>query len=282
MSTQQLQRRLAAGLLLPVHRGVYRVAGAPPSWRQRAMATTLAYGPPSAISHRAAARLLGLGGIKADDPEVTLPRWRDGRRAGIITYRAPLPESEVTTAHRIPVTTPERTLLDLGAVVSSPLLERLVDDATRLRLTSPSALRDLLASRGGHGAQGHGALRQLLAFRLEHPGVGDSGWADRIFGWIVGGGCEEPQRQLQVLIRGRVLILDMAYPDRMIAIEFDGYDHHGGRRRFDSDRDRYTELNLAGWLVVQVTSRTTRAQLLDKVSRALAMRPPGYSAGRVA
>jgi very-short-patch-repair endonuclease len=74
----------------------------------------------------------------------------------------------------------------------------------------------------------------------------------------------------------------MAYPNLMIAIEFDGYEHHGSRYRFDADRDRYTELSLAGWLVVHVTSKTGRAQVLDQVARALAARPAGYAVGRVA
>jgi hypothetical protein len=246
------------------------------------MACTLAYGSPCAISHRAAGRLLGLDNVTAEDPEVTLPRWRDGRRSQIITHRAPLPDSDTTARHHIPVTTPERTLIDLAAVLSPYLLERMVDQAARLHLTTPEALAALQLSRSAHASPGAEALREILQFRLEHPGLGDSQWADRVFGWIVAGGHPDPRRQVQVVVNGRVLILDMAYPDLMIAIEFDGYEHHGGRYRFDADRDRYTELNLAGWLVVQITSKTGQAQVLDQVARALAARPAGYAAGRAA
>jgi hypothetical protein len=282
VSTRECKRHVASGLFVPVQRGVYRMAGAPLSWRQRAMASTLAYGPPCAVSHRAAARLLGLAGVNADDPEVTVPRWRDGRRAEIITHRAPLPEADVTERHHVPVTTPERTLVDLAAVLSPYLVERLVDDATRRGLTTPKALAALEVARCGHASRGAAALREIVAFRLEHPGIGDSEWADRIFGWIVDSCLGEPQRQVQVLVRERVMILDMAFPDRMIAIEFDGYEHHGSRYRFDRDRNRYTELNLAGWLVVQITSKTSRAEVLDKVARALLLRPPGYTQRSVA
>ncbi len=54
LSRSQLHRRLRAGLLVPVGRGVYRLAGSPVTWRQRALAACLAIGDPVAVSHRAA------------------------------------------------------------------------------------------------------------------------------------------------------------------------------------------------------------------------------------
>lgn len=116
-------------------------------------------------------------------------------------------------------------------------------------------------------------LRELLRARLAHPGVGDSVWEDRVFRWIVAAGEEPPERHVQVLLNGAVRVLDMAYPRRMIAIEFDGFEHHQFRRRYHADAGRYSELALAGWLALKVTSGHSEGEVVDRVRRALALRP---------
>jgi very-short-patch-repair endonuclease len=64
----------------------------------------------------------------------------------------------------------------------------------------------------------------------------------------------------------------MAYPAMKVAIEFDGWDAHRLRRHFDDDRARTIELQLAGWLVLPFTSRSTETDVVDAVRRALAQR----------
>jgi len=270
MSIGQLRGLQDRRLLVTVHRGVYRLAGASPSWRQRAMAAHLAYGAPCAVSYRAAARIWGFEGILAEDPEITVPPWRDGSRAGILTHRALLPDSDVTLRYGIPVTTPCRTLVDLARVTSTYLLERAVDHTLRSSLVGAEQLAGYARATRGGGHVGIAALCELLRYRVEHPGIGDSEWADRVYGWIVDSGLEAPLRQVQVTLGGTVWILDMAYPDRKIAIEFDGYDYHGRRHRFDSDAARYDELVLAGWTVLRVTSKHGRDRVVSWVARALA------------
>jgi len=278
MSIGQLRGLLDRDLLVTVHRGVYRLAGASPSWRQRAMAAHLAYGTPSALSYRAAARIWGFEGILAEDPEITVPRWRDGCRARILTHRAPLPASDVSFRYGIPVTTPCRTLVDLARVSSTYLLERAVDHTLRNSLVRPEQLAESVGTIRGSGHVGIAGLCDLLRYRVEHPGIGDSEWADRVYGWIVDSGLEAPLRQVQVMLGSTVWILDMAYPDRKIAIEFDGYDYHGRRHRFDSDAARYDELVLAGWTVLRVTSKHGRDRVVTWVARALAGAAPSERA----
>ena len=60
MSADQRARRVRAGLLIRLHRGVYAVPGAPASFEQRITAASLAGGTGAAVSHRSAARLWGL------------------------------------------------------------------------------------------------------------------------------------------------------------------------------------------------------------------------------
>ena len=56
-----VRHRVRGGLLIPMHAGVYRVAGSPVTWHQRIMAGTLAAGAGAVASHRAAGFLHGLG-----------------------------------------------------------------------------------------------------------------------------------------------------------------------------------------------------------------------------
>lgn len=273
MSDGQLRGLQKQGILTVVHRGVYRIVGEPPSWRQRAMAAHLVYGPPSAISYRAAARIWDFEGILAKDPEITVSPSRRGRHPGVLTHRAALPDRDIGSRYGIPVTTPCRTLADLASVTSTHLLSRAVDQALRQRQTSADELDAYVRANRGFGRRGVAALRELLSFRVEHRDLGDSDLEDRVYGWIVESGLEPPERQVQVALGGTVWLLDHAYPDRKIALECEGFDHHGRRYRFDSDAARYDELVLAGWTVLRVTSKHGRERVVAWVAQALAASP---------
>ena len=124
----------------------------------------------------------------------------------------------------------------------------------------------------------HGGWRRLRALRrlVDERGAGyrpgDTYWEDRLYRWIVAAGLPPPQRQCWVVVGGDRRRLDLAYPGQKIAIEFDGWDTHRLRRHFDEDRARTIELQLAGWFVLAFTSRSTPAEVADKVRRALAQR----------
>ena len=45
--------------------------------------------------------------------------------------------------------------------------------------------------------------------------------------------------------------IDLAYPDRLLAIEADGYRYHSGRHAWQRDLIRQTELTSRGWRVLR-------------------------------
>src|SRR5947207_15951740 len=57
--------------LVPIHPGVYRVAGSPIVWEQELYAACVASG--GVASHRAAARLWGISYVPAQRVEITVP-----------------------------------------------------------------------------------------------------------------------------------------------------------------------------------------------------------------
>ncbi len=65
--------------------------------------------------------------------------------------------------------------------------------------------------------------------------------------------------QHRVEIGGKRYRIDLCYPEHRIAIEFDSWQFHSGRRAFDEDRARANELVLLGFVVLHFTSKSTRS-----------------------
>src|SRR5262249_9693064 len=81
LTADAVARRVRAGLWVVAAPGVSRLAGAPRSWPQRALAAVLSAGPGAVASHRTAAHLWGLDGFAAPGRiDVTLPGPHGRRR----------------------------------------------------------------------------------------------------------------------------------------------------------------------------------------------------------
>lgn len=113
ITAEEIKQRVRRGALIREHRGVYRVGHQAPSIEARYIAAVRACGEGAVLSGRAAAHLLGLVKGRAPPPEVTAPTER--RVARVTTRRARhMDRGDVTTWLGIPVTTVERTLVDLA------------------------------------------------------------------------------------------------------------------------------------------------------------------------
>jgi hypothetical protein len=193
----------------------------------------------------------------------------------VLTHRADLPASDITTRFEIPVTGIARTLLDLSSLLDPATLEKAVDDALRRRYLTIKDLDGRLA------ACNRGGRRRLLALRaiVDARGLGylpgETAWEDRVFNWIVQSGLPIPDRQLWVTVGGKTYRVDIGYMDLKIAIEFDGYEWHHLRSKFDSDRERITALQLAGWVVLSFTSKSSKEQIIESIKQARAQRFAG-------
>lgn len=268
MSLDQLERRIADARLVPVRPGVYRCAGAPPSWEQHLLAVCLS--GEAVASHRSAARLWGLEGIAALRLEVTVPNGRILRLAGVRAHRSTLLGPGFITAHRgIPVTTPARTLIDLSAVASPFRVREAVDDALRERLLTIEQLRACFEMMARRGRRRVAHFRPILVARQPGYDPGDSELERRVARWLAAAGLPAPARQHPVLTEGHRYRIDLAYPDLRIAIELDGWADHGTRGAFDHDRERGNDLELDGWTVLRFTSRSAQHDVVRIVRAAL-------------
>jgi hypothetical protein len=252
MSRPTVTRRVQAGRWIAEHHGVYRVAGSVPSWEQRLMAACLAAG--GRASHRAAARLWGLDGQQAADVEVLVLRDR-GHEWRFTTHRTGRWDP-VDGARRsgVPTTSPARTLLDLAAVVDADALEIALDAALRDGLVRVPRVLWRLESLGGRGRSGSACLRALLEERQGATGRSESALETKALRLIRRAGLPEPAVQHRVRERRRIIArLDLAYPDRLIAVPLDGWRYHATRSVWQRDLASRAQLAAMGWRVVPLT-----------------------------
>jgi hypothetical protein len=176
-----LTRLVSAGLVDHVTRGVHLVvaAGTPnhleekSAWlrlapSRRAWERDAADRDNGTLSHRTACVLHGLGDIPAPQVEITVPRRRTTRIAGVRLHRGDLTRDEITTTNDgLPVTTVERTIRDLlVAQVDGGHLGGVLNDALRRRLVDAQGLLAMMADHapayGISGGDGLHLLRHLL------------------------------------------------------------------------------------------------------------------------
>ena len=146
----------------------------------------------------------------------------------------------------IPVTTRERTLLDLGAVVRPWMVETAINHYLR----TGGTLRKLqlrLAEVGGRGCRGVGVARAILE-NLEPGRPLGSGLEVRYRRLLVANGFWPGVAQHKVVLpNGRPIFIDRAYPEQKVAVELDGYIDHTGKLVFQRDHERYVYLTRLGW-----------------------------------
>jgi hypothetical protein len=236
MTDEMIRHRIATGRWVRVAAGLYRLAGVPVTWKQRASAACLIAGAGAAVSHRSAAVLWGVSGFRPGPLDITVPPGRSNRNALARVHRAAV---EAVVRDRVPVTRPSRMLADLAGVVNGDLLEEAVDDVLCRGLCR---LEDLPA-RGRLGAV-------LQAWNGD--GVAEGVAEMRVARALLAEDLPAPVRQYEIWVGGVFIArVDLAYPPFRLAMELDGFRWHAGRRRFRSDRVRRNRVEAAGWRLLE-------------------------------
>jgi very-short-patch-repair endonuclease len=267
----QILHRLKEGVLEPLHEGVYRFTAVPITWEQQLFAACLAMPSTVAVSHLSGAVLHGLW--TEDDPpvEITVGRALSPELGGVVVHRiADLTPRWITTIGGVPVTTPARLLVDVGAVLPMHLAAVVFDRALRRDIASLAEVRSVIRVVARRGRTGVGIARALVAERS------------------VTNGSTELERQMTAIVRRFLLPVpvtehtvldehgqfiarvDFAYPELKYAIEVDGYEPHSGRRAFEHDRVRQNDLVDDGWTIHRFTWRDVNqhpGRIVDRIRR---------------
>lgn len=242
-----IARRLRAGLLRRLYHGVYNV-GPVLLPHAREMAAILACAGRAVLSLRTTAALWKvMPPQRATDPvDVITTGSSHGRRRRIRARRAwTLRADETTTLHGLPVTTIERTLMDLAGVCSRRELERALAEAYAQKLTSAAAIGRLLDRHAGE--PGVRKLRALIDG--PPPAFTRSEAEEELLGQIRRFGLPEPK--LNVRVCGYEV--DFYWPEQRFIVEVDGYAFHSSARKFEGDRRRDADMAAAGIAVMRVT-----------------------------
>jgi hypothetical protein len=232
---------------------VLRIGGAPETWRQRLMVATLSAGPGCVVSHRAAAALHGFDRFPAGPVEVLVGRpyrSRDPRVRVHSTRR--LDEEDLTVVDGIPVTTAERTLIDLAARVGRNRLEEALDSGVRDGVVDVQLLRDRVEALRRRGRRGIRRIASLVD-AADHARP-TTVLERRFLRGIVRAGLPEPDCQVPVARPdGTLAYVDFLFPGTRVAVEVDGHAAHATRRQRRHDNERANDLVLADLRILRFT-----------------------------
>jgi hypothetical protein len=249
------RRWVAAGRLVPLQRGVYRVGGAPVTPHQRLLASVRFNGDGAVASHRAAAWLWGLPGFAAGFVEVSKPRGRSQRRQdGWVHGSLVLPAHHMTGRFAIPVTTPARTLFDLAGVVHPARAERALDSALAGGLVRLGEVQVVFAELARRGRRGTAMMRELLDARCEGYAAPSSELEALGRAVFAAAGLPEPDVEVD-LGDGEDWIgrVDLLFRASRLVVELDSARHHSALVDRRADTERTQRLRAAGWRVKRVS-----------------------------
>lgn len=253
VTAREIDHVLATARLVAVHKGVYRLSGAPITWNQMMLAATLAAG--GVGSHRAAPSLWGVelpGGVPPMEVSVTRPHCP--RPRGVIVHRSlDLSPDQVVRRHGAPVTNPLRMLVDLGAVVGPDQVAIALESLTSRKIVTVAGARAFRERLGGRGRRGAGVQGEVLDRRALGGQRADSMLEPVMAELCRSRGIPEPDFQVWVLVAAKWRRMDFVYMAEMLDIELDGYEvdgyeDHGAK--FDNwldDKVRDAEITALGW-----------------------------------
>jgi very-short-patch-repair endonuclease len=248
LSRRAIERRIEAGWLVPLYKGVYAVGHTSLTRHSHLVAAVYACGPSALASHRAAGWLWGV--LRGAQPiEVTAPRSRKPRDGFAVHRSRRVDDEDRAVVDAIPATSLARTLVDLADVLTEKRLADAVHESEVLRLFDLNQVERVLERLPGRKGR-HKLARVLAAYSDVQPFTRSG--AERLVHEM----CERhglPTPRVNTWIETEEA--DFYWPEAGLVLEFDGADSHLTRRAFHEDRARDRALATRGIQVVRVTWR---------------------------
>ncbi|WP_205698066.1 type IV toxin-antitoxin system AbiEi family antitoxin domain-containing protein [Conexibacter sp. SYSU D00693] len=251
--------RLAAGRLIPLHRGVYLVGHRAMHPQAPWMAAVLAGGDGTVLSHRSCAGLRALLPVPSGDIDITVPDERGRGRAGLRVCVRELVPQDRDAVDGIPCTSVARTLLDLAERVRPSLLTAACEAAVREGLFDASAIAEVLDRCRGH--RGARRLRIAVSELTDDPDVLRSELERRLKALLEGSALRQMPRFNRHAdgASGTLWEVDALWRAQRLVVEADSWAFHGTRSARDRDANKQRDLEAAGWEVWRVTWKDVHA-----------------------
>lgn len=260
---------------------VWRIVGAPLTWRQQLHAGLLALGPMSWVSHDAAAALHRFDRTPFERVEFLVLRNRRCADVGLkvhATRRWGRVDAIVVDGLR--TTSATRTVLDMANVRVHPdRLKAAIDTAVRLELSSPEALKQRLDAIRSRGRTGVRMVDQLLAASGGHTML-----ERKFLELMARAGLPRPETQViyRTAASGQfVARVDFAYPELGLVIEVTGRLGHSSPAERARDAQRRNELQDLGIRVYEFTWEDVTDRSTYVTSRMRTLLAPAPASGLV-
>jgi very-short-patch-repair endonuclease len=267
VTAHAVRKALAAGSIRRVAKGVYALPEAPP-------ALTAARSQGGVVSHLSAAQHWKMGVISVPSlPHVTIPLDRARRRAGLpcVPHWGDAPAIG-------DVTTPVRTVLDCARTLSLTEGLAVADSALRLGLVD----RDDLEVAAMRLSGPHRRRVQRVVGLADHRA--ESVLESALRAILIDARVEGFEPQVVVRDQDFSARVDLGHRRRQIALEADGFEHHGTRKALVKDCRRQVNLVLLGWLVLRFSWEDVMhdREWVAEAVREVLRRPSPFNQGRLA
>ncbi len=255
VSNRTINSRARDGRYERIRPGVYAIVGAPTTQLQQMVGAVASFPALAAISHQSAAELWGLTQRGFRTIEVVTTRWDRVHRGDITVHESlDLVTEDVVEHLGVPVTTPVRTVVDLGAS-NRWIVEHALETGIRRSLFTLDDVEAFVARVARRGRRGVGVIRPLLEARRRWDHVTESALEDEFRKLLAEMGL--PPVQSQYVVRDEadrfVCRADFAYPHACVLIELDSEAHHLDRMSFRRDRAKQNRATTLGWTVLRYT-----------------------------
>lgn len=243
VSARTVSRRAAAGAWQAQFPGVYLVAGHRLTDEAAVLAAWLWGGRSATVAGPSAAFWHGLVDRRSPRLDLTLPRTANRRRPpGIFLRRRDLPPEDRVESRGVMVTSVGLTVLETAPRLADGA--QFLDRALQRHIGFVELHAAYCRNAGAWGMAAAGAMLVACADRA------DSAAERRLLTLL-------RQAGLTCFVRGLPFgddyQIDLAFPDAMLAIEFDGWAWHSDVDRFRNDRRKGNALVAAGWTVLRFT-----------------------------
>lgn len=262
---------LQSGLVVSLWRGVLVDATRLADPVTRASAAAHLAGIDATISGPTAARLQGCTAAEALPTHVLVPygHWLRSR-PGLVVHNGPDRDADRIDLDGLPVLALERVVTDLLCTAFPPDAFAVLDQCLALAL-DPEATRKRIDERIACRTDPRGTRRAaaMLAVATGSALSPPESWAT----WhVVDLGFPPPQVNwpLRSPDGTTLFLLDLAWPEHRIVVEYDGWATHFGRETPDAERQVHLERR--GWIVIRadvadLRDRTRLAADLDDAFR---------------
>lgn len=253
-------------------RDVYVDRGTAVTHEVRCRGATLLLPADAVITGRSAATVRGASLASVDDPvEITAPlERRIARREGFDLRRNGIARGEAVPWHEGQLATSLRMAFDLALDRPVPAAVADLDVVLRRRLVDLAALTDLVHSRSDRGIRD-----ARLSVSLVDPLAESRPESQVRVHLVLAGLTPVPQHWIEDA-DGRIARTDLAFPERRVAVEYDGQWRDGQLWALNRDRERLNRVHAAGWDVVFVTAPllATPRKMVAIIRAALDARSP--------